>query len=131
MARMRDISRTRKSYSYYRPRPRFILLTDEEEMMTINETVNTVSNLNNIVSKLVKDDINIVWNECPVGDIDGVNTVFTLAFTPIDDRILVFVNGVLQERDAGNADFFLVNKTITFNRPPRINSKILVTYNKA
>jgi hypothetical protein len=130
MARMRDISRTRKSYSYYRPRPRFILLTDEEEMMTINETVNTVSNLNNIVSKLVKDDINIVWNEIPIGSIDGINTVFTLEFTPISDRLLVFVNGVLQERKT-NADFLLNDKTITFSYPPPIDSKVLVTYNKA
>jgi hypothetical protein len=130
MARMRDISRTRKSYSYYRPRPRFILLTDEEEMMTINETVNTVSNLNNIVSKLVKDDINIVWNEIPIGSIDGINTVFTLEFTPISDRLLVFVNGVLQERET-NADFLLNDKTITFSYPPPIDSKVLVTYNKA
>ena len=130
MARMRDVSRSRKAYSYYRPRPRFILMTNEDEMITINETVNTVSNLNSIVAKLVKDDINIVWNEIPLGSIDGVNTIFTLEFTPVSDRLLVFVNGVLQERET-NADFSLNDKTITFSYPPPIDSKVLVTYNKA
>ena len=100
-------------------------------MITITETINKVANLDSLVARLVKDDINIVWNEAPLGTIDGMNVTFMLEFTPINDRVLVFVNGVLQERDSGGADFYLTGRTITFNRAPRSGSKILATYNKA
>ena len=131
MAIVRDISRSLKAYSYYRPRPRPVLITTEDEMITITETINKVANLDSLVARLVKDDINIVWNETPLGTIDGMNATFMLEFTPINDRVLVFVNGVLQERDSGGADFYLTGRTITFNRTPRSGSKILATYNKA
>ena len=129
-ARMRDISRSRKSYSYYRPRPRYILMTDEEEMNTIQATINAVSNLPNVVAKLVQDATVIIWNEIPVGSIDGMNATFTMEFDPMSaEKVLVFVNGVLQEKE-NNADYTLSGKVITFNSPPEIGSKVLVTYSK-
>jgi hypothetical protein len=131
VAVVRDISRSRKAYSYYRPRPRPVLITTEDEMNTITATINKVANLDSLVARLVKDDINIVWNEAPLGTVDGTNVTFMLEFTPINDRVLVFVNGVLQDRDSGEADFYLTGRTITFNRAPRSGSKVLVTYNKA
>jgi len=131
VAIVRDISRSRKAYSYYRPRPRPVLITTEDEMNTITATIDKVANLDSLVARLVRADINIVWNETPSGMIDGMNVTFTLEFTPINDRVLVFVNGVLQERDSGGADFYLTDRTITFNRAPRSGSKILATYNKA
>jgi len=100
-------------------------------MNTITATIDKVASLDTLVARLVPNNINIVWNEAPLGAIDGTNVTFMLEFTPINDRVLVFVNGVLQERDSGGADFYLTDRTITFNRAPRSGSKILATYNKA
>jgi hypothetical protein len=131
VAIVRDISRSRKAYSYYRPRPRHVLITTEDEMNTITATIDKVASLDTLVARLVPNNINIVWNEAPLGAIDGTNVTFMLEFTPINDRVLVFVNGVLQERDSDGADFYLTGRTIIFNRAPRSGSKILATYNKA
>ena len=129
-ARMRDVSRSRKAYSFYRPRPRYVLITDEEEMNTIQGTINTVSNLSNTVNNLIQNSNIIVWNEIPNGMIDGTNVVFTTKYNPLSsEKVLVFVNGVLQEKE-NDADYTLTGNVITFNAPPEIGSKVLVTYSK-
>lgn len=136
--RTRDVSRSRKAYSYFRPRPRLIYMAEEEEMNTIQETMNaaqatmnTVAGLSSIVNTLQNSVNNqIVWNETPSGSIDGMNVNFTIENTPLENKILVFVNGVLQEKE-NDADYQLNDKTITFNYPPVVDSKILVTYTKA
>lgn len=131
-ARARDISRSRKAYSYYRPRPRYILMTDEEEMSVIQQTISQVAALSsNVNTLMINSNDQIVWNETPAGDIDGLNTVFNIGYTPLENKILVFVNGVLQEVKENDADYQLVDKTITFSTAPEIGSKILVTYTKS
>lgn len=101
-------------------------------MNTIIETINTVNNLSSIVAGLssASDPTAIVWNETPTGTINSSNTLFILSYTPLSDKLLVFINGVLQESHASTADFSLSGKNITFSIPPRTNSKILVTYTK-
>lgn len=131
MAVVRDISRSRKAYSYYRPRPRPVLITTEDEMNTITATINKVASLDMLVTSLAPNNINIVWNETPLGAINGTNVTFMLEFTPINDSVLVFMNGVLQDRAPAGADFYLTGRTLTFNHVPRSGSKVLVTYNKA
>lgn len=73
----------------------------------------------------------IEWNEKVTGNIDGINSIFTLAFTPSNpSSIMVFLNGILQENGI-NEDYTILNTTITFNIPvPQIGSKITATYSK-
>jgi hypothetical protein len=72
----------------------------------------------------------IVWNERLSGDIDGVNNIFTLTFTPSDtDSIMVFLNGVLLEAGA-DADFTISGSTVTMLIPPTHGSKVTATYSK-
>lgn len=132
MAISRDISRTKKAYSFYRPRPIMRAITSEEEMTSINAALNLVNNLATQVANLQANSDNIVWNEVPSGAVDGVNKVFTLAYTPnAAGKVLVFVNGILKERDAGEADYVLNGSTITFGDAPMEQAKIMVTYAKA
>jgi len=128
----RDISRTRKAYSYYRPRPIYRALATEEEMNNVNNAMKEVVLIKNIVNSINSNSDAIVWNEIPSGTVDGSNLTFILQYTPeLNGKVLIFINGVLQERHDSSADYNLVGKTITFSSPPRRDSKILVTYAKA
>lgn len=131
MAISRDISRTRKAYSYYRPRPIMRSVTTEEEMISINAAINSINSLSSQIALLQANSDSIVWNETPSGNVDGSNKVFTLAYAPHPaGKILVFVNGVLKEQDAGEADYSITGQTLTFVDPPHEGSKIFVTYAK-
>jgi hypothetical protein len=71
---------------------------------------------------------NIANNELPAGAINGVNTVFTLAFTPIAPGILlVAVNGAVKVQ---GVDYTLVGQTITFTVAPPVGAVISVLYLK-
>ena len=131
MAVIKDISRSRKAYSYYRPRPRPVLITTENEMNTITTAINKVANLDSIIAGITGNNVQIVWNEVPSGMINGINLSFTLEFTPKNGRVLVFINGIIQEGDSNRRDFYITDRTITFDNAPRSGSKVLVTYNKA
>jgi len=131
MATRRDISRVRKAYSYYRPRPVYREVATEPEMNNIFNALTQVTNLNQNITQLVQNADNIVWNETPVGVTDGSNVSFELAYTPINDsKMLVFVNGVLKERNGSTADYTISSKVITFLWAPPPKSKVLVTYSK-
>ena len=65
--------------------------------------------------------------ESPSGNVNGVNTVFTLINTPVASTEMVFVNGAL--RQAYGNDYTISGKTITFTTAPLSGSTILVTYN--
>jgi hypothetical protein len=55
-----------------------------------------------------------VWNEVPVGAIDGVNAVMTLAGSPTPtSSLLLFRNGLLLRVGLGN-DYALVGSVVTF-----------------
>ncbi len=72
----------------------------------------------------------IVTREVPSGTVDGVNTVFTLAFTPSPvGSESVFLNGLLQNAGGGN-DYTISGSTITFNLAPTAGGVILVNYIK-
>lgn len=128
----RDISRTRKAYSYYRPRPIYRAIATEEEMNNVNNAMKQVEAIKSIVDTINSTSDAIIWNEIPSGNVDGTNVTFMLQYTPeLNGKVLIFINGVLQERHDSSADYNLVGKTITFTSPPRRESKILVTYAKA
>jgi hypothetical protein len=128
----RDISRSRKAYSYFRPRPIYRAIATEEQMNNVNDAMKKVEELNKTVNSINASTDSIVWNEIPTGIVNGVNSTFILNHSPeLGGKMLIFINGVLQERHDSGVDYNISGRTIMFSSPPRIGSKILVTYAKA
>lgn len=67
--------------------------------------------------------------ETPSGTINGSNTAFTIANTPISGSVHVFLNGLLQKSGGGN-DYTISGTTITFVTAPETGSTLLVSYRK-
>lgn len=72
---------------------------------------------------------NIVTRETPSGAVNGTNTAFTLASTPIAGTEEVFINGLLMEPGAGN-DYTISGATITTLFVLQAGDKIRVSYFK-
>ena len=74
---------------------------------------------------------NYVVREAPTGTINGVNTTFTLAATPVANTEEVYVNGILQNSGVGN-DYTISGATITFlsGAIPQTGDIVRVTYLK-
>jgi len=70
-----------------------------------------------------------IANEVPAGNINSINTIYTLANTPSPGTVSVHLNGVLQTPGA-SYDYTLSGTTITFNKAPHTGSEILVNYVK-
>jgi phage-related tail fiber protein len=71
-----------------------------------------------------------VTRETPTGTINGSNTAFTLANTPVAGTEEVFLNGILQEPGAGN-DYTISGATITYLTAPVTGDKLVVNYRKS
>lgn len=69
----------------------------------------------------------LVTKEVPVGNIDGVNAVFTLATSPVAGSEQVFLNGLLQE-PGETKDYTISGSTVTFTSAPEAGWKVLVNY---
>jgi hypothetical protein len=70
--------------------------------------------------KLFKD------KEIPAGTIDGINTEYSLLYTPVEGSEHIYLNGVLQE--SGGQDYIIRGKNLTFSDPIPLNSKLRCTY---
>jgi hypothetical protein len=70
-----------------------------------------------------------VTRETPTGTINGVNTTFTLANTPIANTEQVFLNGLLLEPGAGN-DYTISGATITMLIVPATGDRLKANYQK-
>jgi len=70
-----------------------------------------------------------VVRETPTGTVNGVNTTFTLANTPLANTEQVFLNGLLQEPGAGN-DYTISGATITYLSAPLTGDRLRVCYYK-
>lgn len=70
-----------------------------------------------------------VVRETPGGAINGSNTAFTLANTPIAGSEEVYLNGLQQEPGAGN-DYTISGAAITYLTAPIAGDKIRVSYRK-
>ena len=70
-----------------------------------------------------------VTRETPTGTVNGSNTTFTLANTPIANTEQVFLNGLLLEPGAGN-DYTISTNTITFLTAPVTGDRLRVNYQK-
>jgi hypothetical protein len=72
---------------------------------------------------------NFVDKEVPSGSINGSNTAFVLANTPVSGSEHVYLNGVLQESGSGN-DYTISGATITMATAPASGEKLRVSYRK-
>jgi hypothetical protein len=68
-----------------------------------------------------------VFGETPLGTIGSSNTVFTLAFTPLNAAVDLFLNGVAQRP---TVDFLLAGSTITYTVPPRTGDVHTASYRR-
>jgi len=70
-----------------------------------------------------------VTRETPTGSVNGTNTSFSLANTPVVGSEEVYLNGILQEPGAGN-DYTISGSTITYLTAPVTGDKVRVNYRK-
>lgn len=99
-------------------------LTSHNTRINAN-TANIGANSASIALKLNIADF--IVRETPSGTVNGSNTVFTLAFTPVAGKESVYLNG--QEIYPPN-DYTISSNTITFLTAPPTGSKVRVTYPK-
>jgi hypothetical protein len=70
-----------------------------------------------------------IIRETPAGTVNGVNTAFTLANTPIANTENLFLNGLLQEPGAGN-DYTISGAAITMLNIPATGDRLRANYQK-
>lgn len=70
-----------------------------------------------------------VVRETPSGTINGSNTSFTLAHTPLSGTEELYLNGILQDSGAGN-DYTISSGTITMLSAPLSGDKLRCSYQK-
>lgn len=81
------------------------------------------------IAELNAQTVISTWKrETPAGTIDGVNKVFTIAFTPIEATVQIFFNGQLREPID---DYTISGTTLTFVEAPAANYEIRAIYFKA
>lgn len=71
-----------------------------------------------------------IYNEAPTGAVNGVNTTFNLANTPVTGSVQVYVNGQFMEPGAGN-DYTITGTAITTLFTLVAGDKIRVNYIRA
>lgn len=62
--------------------------------------------------------------EIPTGAINGVNTTYSISLTPIDDTLLVILDGLTQP----STFYSFTHPTVTFTTAPRVGQKLEVFY---
>lgn len=72
---------------------------------------------------------NFVDKEIPTGAINGTNTAYTLAFTPVLGSEHLYVNGVLQESGSGN-DYTISGANITMLSALGTGEKLRCSYRR-
>lgn len=95
--------------------------------------LNAPNNYSNLAATYVYQDVpsvgdNISWMETPQGEVDSVNSLFTLQHTPYPTTALMFyVNGVLQVQGV-DYDFLLTDNTVILSTSPASGSNLTATY---
>lgn len=92
------------------------------DVLTNNPTVKTFTDIENNIN-------GFIYNETPTGTINGSNTSFTLANTPISGSLQLYRDGQLL--NGGGNDYTLSGTTITFTTAPATGSVLLAYYSKA
>ena len=97
---------------------------------TLSGDVSSVSGTGSVtLATNVLKASNYVNRETPSGSVNGTNTDFELAYTPVTGSEQVFLNGILQEPGATD-DYTISGTTITFTGAPSTGDRIRVTYFK-
>jgi len=97
---------------------------------TLSGDISSVSGAGSVtLASTVLKQTSLVVREAPSGAINGTNTAFTLAYTPVVGTEQVFLNGILQEPGAGN-DYTIAGAAITYLTAPVSGDRIRVTYLK-
>ena len=68
-----------------------------------------------------------VFNEIPLGIIDGVNSIFNTNFLLVPDTEVVFINGQKQKKPD---DYNISGQTITFTFSPGVSESVEINYIK-
>ncbi len=92
-------------------------------------TVDTYGRVTAGTNPTVLAPANVVTREVPSGLVNGSNTTYTLANTPVVGTEQVYLNGILLDVGAGN-DYTISGATITMLVTPQTNDKLRVTYLK-
>jgi hypothetical protein len=97
---------------------------------TLSGDVSSVSATGSVTlaSNVVKAS-NYVVRETPSGSVNGSNTAYVLAATPVTGTEQVFLNGLLMEPGAGN-DYTISGANITMLSAPTTGDRLRVTYLK-
>lgn len=82
-----------------------------------------------IDTTVVSRKADFVDRETPTGLVNGSNTSYVLANTPVAGSEHIYLNGLLQEPGAGN-DYTIATTTITYLTAPVSGDKIRVSYRK-
>lgn len=96
---------------------------------TLSGDVSSVSATGVVTLDNVLKAANYIVREAPSGSVNGSNTTFMLANTPVSGSEQVFLNGILQEPGADN-DYTISGATITYLSAPVSGDRIRVTYLK-
>lgn len=72
---------------------------------------------------------NFVFEEIPSGSLNGVNTTFTLAYTPVTGKVKPYLNGIRLRSGAGN-DYTISGAIITMATAPTSTDVLTVDYIK-
>jgi hypothetical protein len=107
--------------------PVITILTTITGLLKGNGTA--VSAASNTAGADYVNSTNFIVRETPSGTVNGSNTTFTLANTPIAGTEQVYLNGLQQEPGAGN-DYTISGATITYLTAPLAGDKVRVSYMK-
>ena len=80
-------------------------------------------------SKQIVTSGTFIGNEIPAGDIDGINTIFTLSDIPIINSVIVRLSGIVQVPETGK-DYTINDNIITFFKAPKVGQEVAVSYFK-
>jgi len=76
----------------------------------------------------IGQQLSISWSEQPSGDVNGINTTYTLDSNPIpSSSLMLFLNGVLQKQGL-NDDYVVSGNYAIFNDAPQISGSLQATY---
>ena len=73
------------------------------------------------------DEVKFIDRETITGDVDGINDLFTLQYTPIVGSEHIYVNGMLQESGI-EYDYVSSGSGVIFNEAPPTDSRIKCSY---